>query len=39
MSAMARMATDQHKNLAVGEGDLVVLSARNIPAMNTLFPG
>jgi len=31
MSAMARLATDQHKNLAVGEGDLVVLSARNIP--------
>ncbi|MCI0488130.1 MAG: ribonuclease J [Blastocatellia bacterium] len=30
-SAMARMATDQHKNLSVGEGDLVVLSARNIP--------
>jgi ribonuclease J len=31
MSAMARMATDQHKNLSIGEGDLVVLSARNIP--------
>lgn len=31
MSAMARLATDQHKNLAVGEGDIVVLSARNIP--------
>lgn len=31
MSAMTRMATDQHKNLSVGEGDLVVLSARNIP--------
>jgi ribonuclease J len=31
MSAMTRMATDQHKNLAVGEGDLVVLSSRNIP--------
>ncbi len=30
-SAMARLATDQHKNLSVGEGDLVVLSARNIP--------
>jgi ribonuclease J len=31
MSAMTRMATDQHKNLSVGEGDLVVLSSRNIP--------
>lgn len=31
MSAMTRMATDQHKNLSVGEGDLVVLSARQIP--------
>jgi ribonuclease J len=31
MSAMARLATDQHKNLSVSEGDLVVLSARNIP--------
>lgn len=31
MSAMTRMATDQHKNLAVSEGDLVVLSARQIP--------
>jgi ribonuclease J len=31
MSAMARLATSQHKNLSVGEGDLVVLSARNIP--------
>jgi ribonuclease J len=31
MSAMARLATDQHKNLAVGEGDTVVLSSRNIP--------
>lgn len=31
MSAMGRMATDQHKNLSVGPGDLVVLSARNIP--------
>ncbi len=31
MSAMARLATDQHKNFAVEEGDLVVLSARNIP--------
>jgi ribonuclease J len=31
MSAMTRLATDQHKNLSVGEGDLVVLSARNIP--------
>lgn len=31
MSAMARMATDQHKNISIGPGDLVVLSARNIP--------
>lgn len=31
MSAMARMATDQHKNLFVDEGDTVVLSARQIP--------
>jgi ribonuclease J len=31
MSALMRMATDQHKNLSVEEGDLVVLSARNIP--------
>ncbi|PYP85660.1 MAG: ribonuclease J [Blastocatellia bacterium AA13] len=31
MSAMARMATDQHKNLKVEEGDLVLLSSRNIP--------
>lgn len=31
MSAMAKMATDQHKNLSVGEGDTVVLSARQIP--------
>jgi ribonuclease J len=31
MSAMTRMATDQHKNLSIGEGDLVVLSSRNIP--------
>jgi ribonuclease J len=31
MSAMTRMATDQHKNISIGEGDLVVLSARNIP--------
>ncbi|HJZ67134.1 MAG TPA: ribonuclease J [Blastocatellia bacterium] len=31
MSAMARMATDQHKNLSVDEGDTVVLSARQIP--------
>jgi ribonuclease J len=31
MSAMTKLATDQHKNLSVGEGDLVVLSARNIP--------
>jgi ribonuclease J len=31
MSAMTRLATDQHKNLSVGEGDLVVLSARQIP--------
>ena len=31
MSAMTRMATDQHKSLSVGPGDKVVLSARNIP--------
>jgi ribonuclease J len=31
MSAMARMATDQYKNLSVGSGDVVVLSARQIP--------
>ncbi len=31
MSAMTRIATDQHKNLSVGEGDVVVLSARQIP--------
>ncbi len=31
MSAMARMATDQHKNLSIDEGDTVVLSARQIP--------
>jgi ribonuclease J len=31
MSAMTKLATDQYKNLSVGEGDLVVLSARNIP--------
>lgn len=31
MSAMAKMATDQHKNLSIGEGDTVVLSARQIP--------
>ena len=31
MSAMTRLATDQHKNLSVGEGDTVVLSARMIP--------
>jgi ribonuclease J len=31
MSAMARLATDQHKNLSIGEGDTVVLSSRNIP--------
>lgn len=31
MSALMRMATDQHKNIAVKEGDMVVLSARNIP--------
>lgn len=31
MSAMARMATDQYKNLSVGPGDVVVLSARQIP--------
>ena len=31
MSAMTRLATDQHKNISVGEGDTVVLSARIIP--------
>jgi ribonuclease J len=31
MSAMMRLATDQHKNLSVAEGDTVVLSARIIP--------
>lgn len=31
MSAMTRLATDQHKNLYVDEGDTVVLSARQIP--------
>jgi len=31
MSAMTRLATDQHKNLSVDEGDTVVLSARQIP--------
>jgi ribonuclease J len=31
MSAMGKMATDQHKNLSIGEGDTVVLSSRNIP--------
>jgi ribonuclease J len=31
MSAMTRLATDQHKNLSVEEGDTVVLSARQIP--------
>ena len=31
MSAMARLATDQHKNLSIGPDDLVVLSARIIP--------
>lgn len=31
MSAMMRLATDQHKNIAIKEGDVVVLSARNIP--------
>ena len=31
MSAMTKLATDQHKNLSVGESDLVVLSSRNIP--------
>ena len=31
MSAMTKLATDQYKNLSVDEGDLVVLSARNIP--------
>jgi len=31
MSAMTRLATDQHKNISVDKGDLVVLSARIIP--------
>jgi ribonuclease J len=31
MSAMMRMATDQHKNLSVKPGDKVVLSSRIIP--------
>ena len=31
MSAMMRMATDQHKNLKVEEGDVVILSSRMIP--------
>ena len=31
MSAMTKLATDQHKNLSVEEGDVVVLSARQIP--------
>jgi ribonuclease J len=31
MSAMTRLATDQHKNFSVEEGDTVVLSARQIP--------
>src|SRR5258706_13601410 len=31
MSATTKIATDQHKNLSVGEGDTVVLSARQIP--------
>ena len=31
MSAMTKLATDQHKNLSVEEGDTVVLSARQIP--------
>ena len=31
MSAMTHLAVDQHKNLSVGEGDTVVLSARMIP--------
>ena len=31
MSAMTKLATDQHKNLSVAEGDTVVLSARQIP--------
>ena len=30
-SAMARLATDQHKNISVGKGDLVIHSARVIP--------
>jgi len=31
MSAMTKLATDQHKNLSVAEGDTVILSARQIP--------
>jgi ribonuclease J len=31
MSAMTKLATDQHKNLSVDEGDTIVLSARQIP--------
>src|SRR6185369_13358804 len=31
MSAMTKLATDQHKNMSVAEGDTVVLSARQIP--------
>ncbi len=31
MSAMTKLATDQHKNLFVDAGDTVVLSARQIP--------
>lgn len=31
MSAMSRVAVDNHKHLSVGEGDTVVLSARIIP--------
>src|SRR5215216_1474742 len=31
MSAMTRIATDHHKNLSIAEGDLVILSSRNIP--------
>jgi ribonuclease J len=31
MSAMSRIAVDNHKNLSIEPGDMVVLSARNIP--------
>jgi ribonuclease J len=31
MSALARVAVDNHKNVSVGQGDMVVLSSRIIP--------